>query len=97
MVRARLRSLERKLVLERADQGVRILVGDLVSKWYWAVEEGKPIPDPHDFIGRVIDDGFFLPTLASVMSYLEDCGCQGIIPEEKSLFRQLLPWSKYLT
>ena len=91
MVRARLRSLERKLVLERADQGVRILVGDLVSEWYWAVEEGKPIPVPHDFVGRVIDDGFFLPTLASVLNYLEDCLHQGTIPDENSLFRRLLP------
>ena len=92
-----LRVLEKRLVLERADPGVWILVGELVSKWYWAVQEGKPVPDPHDFVGRVIDDGFFLPTLASVMSYLEDCRSQGIIPEEKSLFRRLLPWSKYLT
>ena len=97
MVRTMLRALEKRMVMERADQRMSFLVRGLVSQWYWAVQKGKPIPGPHDFVGRVIDDGFFLPTLASVMSYLEDCRRQGTIPDEKSLFRRLLPWSRYLT
>ncbi len=95
MVRARLRALERKLVLERADHRVEFRVGELVREWESAVQEGGPTPEPLDFIGRIIDEGIFLPTFSSVINYLEDCRYGDTVPAEKALFGRLLPWSRY--
>ena len=45
VVRSNLRTLERKLVFERAEQRVSFLVEQLVQKWDWAAYQGKATPD----------------------------------------------------
>ena len=96
MVRSRLRTLERKLVIERAEQRISFLVEQLVKEWDWAAYQGKPSPDPFDFIGQVIDEGFYLPTFSKAVRYLDDCSDESKVPDTKAIFQRLLPWSRYL-
>jgi len=91
-VRSRLRSLERKLVLERAEVQVEALVGQLVQKWEWYVNEGWPHPDPMDFIHQLFDAGFYLRSNVKAISYLEKCKWEDEIPEQRRLCQILLPW-----
>ena len=95
MVRARIRALERKLVMERVEQRVCFRVEELVKEWSWAIYQDKPAPDPMVFAGEIINEGFYLPTFPRTLRYLEDCQSGGTAPEGKALFKRLLPWSTY--
>ncbi len=92
MVRARLRALERMLVLERAEVQVEALVSRLVQRWYWFTLEGWPLPDSMEFIDQLFDAGFYLRANLKAISYLEECKREGKVPEERRLCRILLPW-----
>ena len=91
IVRATLRALERNLVVDRAEQRVCFRVEELVKKWRWAIELGKPIPDPMEFIGEILDEGIYLPTFNKTIGYMNDCQSGSKVPEGKKLFQQLLP------
>ncbi len=92
MVNSRLRSLERKLVLERAEVQVEALVIQLVQKWEWYAYEARPLPDPMEFIDQLFDAGFYLRSNLKAISYLEECKRDGKVPEERRLCQILLPW-----
>ena len=92
MVNSRLRSLERKLVLERAEIQVAALVSQLVQKWDWYANEGRPLPDSMEFINQLFNAGFYLKSNLKAISYLEECQRDENVPEERRLCRILLPW-----
>lgn len=92
MVMQTLRRLERKLVFERAETAVPELVDDLIARWYRALEDGTPPPNPIDAIGHIIRSGFYLPRSARATDYLDDCHRQGILPDRHRLLLILLPW-----
>ena len=102
MVRATLRGLERQLVVERVEQRVCFRVQELVKGWRWAAalsgsgKLGHPLPDPLEFVGQLItEEGVYLPTFPRAIGYLIDCQSRGAAPEEKTLFKRLLPWSEF--
>lgn len=92
MVRARLRALERMLVLERAEVQVEALVSRLVQRWSWYAYECWPLPDSMEFIDQLFDAGFYLRANLKVISYLEECKREEKIPEERRMCQILLPW-----
>jgi len=91
-VRSRLRSLERKLVLERAEVQVEGLVSQLVQKWDWYAYKEWPLPDSMEFIDQLFDAGFYFRANLKAVSYLEECKRNGKVPEERRLCQILLPW-----
>jgi len=66
------RSLERKLVLERAEVQVEALVSRLVQKWRWYAYEGWPFPDSMELIDKLLDAGFYLRANLQAVSNLEE-------------------------
>ena len=92
-MRSTLRKLQRRLVLERAQVECTRLTGELIQHWTWAHANGQPLPDPREFIRRVILSGFYLPSGAQATSYLYDCIHDCRIPEEDRLLSILLPWA----
>ncbi len=57
-----LRSLEKKLVVERTELAVVPLVHDLLSRWRDALSNDRPAPDVLDFVVRLIESGYCLTT-----------------------------------
>ena len=53
MVGARLRRLERQLVLERAEQEVASQVDRLLLEWDVAQCFGRPLPQPFEFVNGI--------------------------------------------
>ena len=93
MVRSRLRSLERQLVFERAEEVVTSEVDHLLLEWEMAQSHSRRLPDPFEFVSRIIDAGFYLPTNAKVVNYLLKCDREGKVPDRRILLQLLLPWS----
>ena len=95
MVRTRLRNLERKLVMERAETCIEHEVDNLMLRWDVAQCFGKPIPDSFEFVWRLRDEGFHLPSYSSVINYLSECKHEGKQPDKRRLLQILLPWSRW--
>ncbi len=94
-LRARIRSLRRRLALPYAQLMVQRAAGDLCTEWACAQADKRPTPSPQAFVRRVAAAGFLLPTFSVAVRYLERCAslCQGPSPER--LLRTLLPWAAY--
>lgn len=92
MVRARLRALERKLVLERAEVCLEGMVNNLVIQWNIAKQMGWPLTEPIDFIRNTIEQGFFFRRNLKALSYLEECKRENTLPDQRRLIQILLPW-----
>ena len=60
-----------------------------------APETGSHSPDPQEFIREIIDQGFYLPIFSLTMGFLNTCQAERKIPDQKTLYRLLLPWSSY--
>ena len=94
MVKSRLRNLERKLVMERAELQIDLLVEQLVRRWDYAVYQGWSTPDSMEFIEQLLDAGFYLLNAnMSTIRYIEECRREDKIPEQKRLLQILLPWA----
>ena len=92
MVRARLRALERKLVLERAEVCLEGMVNNLVIQWNIAMQMNLPLSDPMDFIQEIIGRGFFPRGNIKALNYLEECKRTSELPEQRRLIQIFLPW-----
>ena len=92
MAGARLRSLERRLVLERAEEEVECQVDQLLLEWDVALYLERPLPQPFEFINRIMDAGFYLPTRIKAVHYISECKQEGKVPERRELLQILLPW-----
>ena len=73
VVKARLRSLERRLALERAELEVGSQVDRVCLEWDVALCFGSPIPDSFEFVNRIMDAGFYLPTNVQAVHFLHEC------------------------
>ena len=87
-----LRSLEKRLVVERTELAVVPLVHDLLSRWEDAVTDNRPAPDVLDFVVRLIESGFCLTTGSKAITYLDRCRWTNSLPEEGRLLQILMPW-----
>jgi hypothetical protein len=65
-----LRSLERRLVHERAEIGVAQVVDQLLRSWDQALSQGSSPPDALYLVSTLIVTGFYLPTFDTALLYL---------------------------
>ncbi len=87
-----LRSLEKRLVVERTEITVIPLVRDLLSRWEDAISGNRPAPDVLDFVVRLIRSGYCLATGSRAFTYLDECRRKGSLPGEGRLLQILMPW-----
>ena len=91
-MRRLLRSLEKKLVVERTEIAVVPLVHDLLSRWEDALTHDRPTPDVLDFVACLIRSGFCLTTGSKAFTYLDECRRISSLPDEGRLLGILMPW-----
>ena len=92
-IRSRINSLRRKFALEISHNRLRPMVEDFCSESYAAAMDCKPAPDAHDFVRKVVDAGFRLPTFTETHRYLAKCLADKVVPGVENLLRALLPWA----
>ena len=93
MVKAQLRSLERKLVEERATLAVHEFVDEIAYRWPQITEAEPDIGTIIDLVNELWDDDVGIPTLSVATSYLEKCLREREEPELKALISMMAPWS----
>jgi hypothetical protein len=86
-----LRKLERALVSERLEIGIGNHVDQLVNTWERSLREGRPLPDPLDFVRGLLHAGFYTPAGSRAINYLDDCRRKATVPDGQRLLRLLLP------
>ncbi len=91
MAQSKLRSLERKLVFQRAETLVMSLTYDFVVEWE-RVDQPDPLAMAQDLYKRLEADGIQLPGFIRLHNYLAKCIRNGNAPERRSLVGVLLPW-----
>ncbi len=87
-----LRSLEKRLVVERTELAVVPRVNDLLSDWEEGLSHNRPTPDPLDFVACLIRSGFCLATGSKAFAYLDRCQWKGSLPDRGRLLQTLMPW-----
>ena len=87
-----LRSLEKRLVVERTELAVVPLVHDLLSRCEDALSDDRPAPDVLDFVVGLIKSGFCLTTSSKAFTYLDECRRTSSLPDEGRLLQILMPW-----
>ena len=93
-LRARVRALQRKMVLELAVVRLRRLAGEFCLQALVARRDRQPQPDTPAFFHRVVSAGFRLPSFMAVHSYLERRRNNNALPDAEHLLRAFLPWSR---
>ncbi len=91
-MRRLLRSLEKKLVVERTELAVVPLVHDLLSRWADALSDDRPAPGVLDFVIGLIQSGYCLTTGSKALTYLDTYRRINSLPDEGRLLRILMPW-----
>ena len=94
-LRARVRSLRRRMALPYAHLMVQRMADDLCTQWACALADKRPTPSPQAFARGVAKAGFPLPTFTGTVRYLERCASHRQEPSPALLLRTLLPWSAY--
>ncbi len=87
-----LRSLEKRLVVERTELAVVPRVHDLLSDWEDDLSHDRPTPDPLDFVVRLVRSGFCLTTGSKAFAYLDRCQRKGSLPDKGRLLQILMHW-----
>ena len=90
-MRRLLRSLEKKLVVERTEIAVVPRVHDLLSHWEDALSDDHSTPDPLDFVTCLIRSGFCLTTGSKAFEYLDKCRRANSLPDRDRLLQILMP------
>ena len=88
---ATLRTLERRLVHERAQITVTQVVDRFLHDWDHALSEDIAPPDSLGFFKALTDAGFYLPTSPGAQGYLDRCRSEATLPDRAHLLRMLLP------
>ena len=94
-LRARVRSLRRRMALPYAQVMLQREADDLCTQWAVAQADKRPTPSPQAFVRRVAQAGFHLPTFGAAARYLERCASLRQEPSPPLLRRALLPWAEY--
>ena len=92
-LRARVRSLRRRMARPYAQLMVQRMSYDHCIQWVRAQAEKRPTPSPQAFVRRVARAGFRLPTFTGAVRYLERCASRRQEPRPPLLLRALLPWA----
>ncbi len=96
-LRSRVRALQRKLALPRAQLVLQRMADELCQEWSCAQAEAQLIPHPQAFVRHVAKAGFRLPSFSAVVRYLERCRSETRLPDSLHLLRTLLPWTQSLS
>ena len=91
-MRARLRSLERKLVWERFQLIVQEVVDDFLSQWREDDGFAEDWLVSLEFNRRLISEGFKSPLASAAINYIDECRGKGMTPDRTELIQKLLPW-----
>lgn len=86
-----LRSLERRLVRERAELAVSEVADRFLLRWDHALTGGSSPPDPLVLFKALVDAGFYWPTTHGALRYLDHCQHRDSLPDRHRLLRILLP------
>ena len=90
-MRRLLRSLEKRLVVERTELAVVPRVNDLLSDWEDGLTHDRPTPDPLDFVVSLVRSGFCLTTGSKAFAYLDDCWRGNSLQDRRRLLQLLMP------
>ena len=94
-LRARIRSLRRKLARPYAQVIVQPIADDFCVEWHCAQVNRVPTPSAQSFVRRVAQAGLRLKTFTAAAIYLEGCAAERREPSPPRLLRALLPWAAY--
>ena len=94
-LRARIRSLRRKLARPYAQVAVQPMADDFCVQWACAQGNKLPTPSAQSFVRRVAQAGLRLKTFTAAAVYLEGCAAERREPSPPHLLRALLPWAAY--
>ena len=86
-----LRSLERRLVLERVQIALQLIVDDFLDIWEQALERGCAPPSSLEFTRAMIDAGIYLLSAPAGIEYIEACHRSRSTPGRERLLKVLLP------
>ena len=86
-----LRSLEKRLVVERTEVCVVPRVNDLLSDWEDDLSHDRPTADPLDFVVRLVRSGFCLTTGSKAFAYLDECRRGKSLPDRRRVLQLLMP------
>ena len=92
-LRARVRSLRRRMARPYAQLMVQRMADDFCTQWARAQAEKRSTPSPQAFVRRVAKAGFRLPTFTGAVRYLERCASRRQELRPPLLLRALLPWA----
>lgn len=86
-----LKSLERRLVLERAHIALQRVVDDFLDVWQHAIDRGCAPPSSLEFTRAMIDAGIYLLSAPVGIEYIESCHRSRSTPDRERLLKVLLP------
>ena len=92
-MKARIRSIERALVRQRAERAVHEFVDDIAERW---PEVADPYADFHlvvDLVNRLWDPHVGLHTMPAAIAHLESCMRRGEEPDPRALVSIMAPWT----
>ena len=72
-LRARIRSLQRRMARPYAQLMIQRMSYDHCIQWVRVQADKRPTPSPQAFVRRVAKAGFRLPTFTAAVRYLERC------------------------
>ena len=93
-LRARVRALRRKLILELTLVRLRRLVEEIRLQWYVALTDGQPLPESQPVIKKLGAAGFWLRTFAAAHGYMDRCRRGNTELDGDQFLRILIPWSR---
>ncbi len=93
-LKAQVRALRRKLILEVTLVRLRRSVEEIRLQWYVALTDRQPLPESQPVIKRLGAAGFWLPTFAAAHGYLDKCRRSNTELDGDQLLRILIPWSR---
>ena len=91
-LRARIRTLRRRLARPYAQVVVQPMADDFCVEWHCAQANRLPTPSAQSFVRRVAQAGLRLRTFTAAAIYLERCASERREPSPPRLLRALLPW-----
>ena len=89
-LRQRIRSLERKLILELTELRAQPVVTNLLCGWEAALAHRSRLPDPHRFVRGLFSAGLSFLRCPPAVNYLDECAMKRSFPDGGQLLRLLL-------
>ena len=93
MVNARLRSIERALVRQRAARAVYEFVDEIAERWPQVADPYADISLTVDLVNQLWDPDVGLHTMPAAIAHLESCMMRGEQPDPRALISIMAPWT----